>query len=269
MSNRSILFLGSSSAYPSEGYLHSSFIVRMPGCNLLVDTMGGYDIIRAFRKHKVSVYDISALFITHPALDHAMGLFWLIHQISIGTHDVRPEGYHLGILCSRNVWSILDQMGQAICPVHWERSKPYISHVEIGDRVTVTLANGSTITGIKAPSSKEEQHGFILVSDGTKLTFSGDEALMQQNFDLAHGSDLLIHEAFCIEADATQYAAREKGHCTALDAARIARTIEAKRLVFIHISHEHPGQAMEFSVEAKKEFEGEAITPESGEIVVF
>jgi ribonuclease Z len=73
---------------------------------------------------------------------------------------------------------------------------------------------------------------------------------------VAHGADLLVHEATFIEEDAER--AAETSHSTALAAARLAADAEVKMLALTHVSPRYSGG--ELRDEARSAFEN-AIVP--------
>jgi ribonuclease Z len=74
---------------------------------------------------------------------------------------------------------------------------------------------------------------------GRKVVIAGDTAPSEMTAVVAHGADLLVHEAtFSIE-DAER--ARETGHSTARDAAELAKRAEVELLALNHISQRYAG----------------------------
>jgi ribonuclease Z len=91
---------------------------------------------------------------------------------------------------------------------------------------------------------------------GRKVVLSGDTAPCAMTRVVAHGADLLVHEATFIEEDAER--AAETMHSTALAAARLAAEAEVKMLALTHVSPRYSGG--ELRDEARTAFEN-AIVP--------
>jgi ribonuclease Z len=108
---------------------------------------------------------------------------------------------------------------------------------------TITLPDGRTI----APSD--------LVGAprrGRSLVYTGDTRPHLAVVEAAHGADLLVHEA-TFGGD-EQERAKETGHSTAAEAARIAAEAGVRRLVLTHISSRYNRDTAELLAEAKAVF---------------
>lgn len=90
---------------------------------------------------------------------------------------------------------------------------------------TVTLPDGRVIEaqGLVGPPRP-----------GRKVTFSGDTVYAPELIPLAHGSDVLIHEA--TYAEAHRELADRAAHSTALTAATVAKEADARVLYLTHFS---------------------------------
>jgi ribonuclease Z len=86
---------------------------------------------------------------------------------------------------------------------------------------------------------------------GRKLVLSGDTAPCDMTIAVAHGADLLVHEATFAQEEADR--ARETGHTTARDAALLAAEAEVALLALTHVSPRHPAGVLRD--EARGEFE--------------
>jgi ribonuclease Z len=113
---------------------------------------------------------------------------------------------------------------------------------------TVTLEDGRTIGPadlVGAPRS------------GRTLVYTGDTRPHLPVIEAARGADLLVHEA-TFGGDEEERA-KETGHSTAAEAARVALEAGVRRLVLTHISSRYNRDASELLAEAKAVFPETAI----------
>ena len=108
---------------------------------------------------------------------------------------------------------------------------------------TVTLTDGRTIGPAELVGEQR---------DGRTLVYTGDTRPHLSVIEAAKGADLLVHEA-TFGSDELERA-RETGHSTAAEAARVALEAGARRLVLTHISSRYNRDASELLAEARAVF---------------
>jgi ribonuclease Z len=108
---------------------------------------------------------------------------------------------------------------------------------------TVSLPDGRTV----APADLVGEP-----RDGRTLVYSGDTRPHLSVIEAAKGADLLVHEA-TFGSDELERA-RETGHSTAAEAARVALEAGVRRLVLTHISSRYNREASELLAEARAVF---------------
>ncbi len=87
---------------------------------------------------------------------------------------------------------------------------------------------------------------------GVKITYSGDTTPCETLIDLGKDSDILIHEATF--GKELSEAAKEKMHSTSVDAANVAKLMNAKQLILTHISSRYQENAQKLLEDAKEIF---------------
>jgi ribonuclease Z len=86
---------------------------------------------------------------------------------------------------------------------------------------------------------------------GRKVVLAGDTAPCDMTKVVAHGADLLVHEATFMQEESER--AQETGHSTALGAAALAAEAEVGLLALTHLSPRYSGG--EIRDEARASFE--------------
>lgn len=87
---------------------------------------------------------------------------------------------------------------------------------------------------------------------GRRLVYSADTRPCEATIQIAHGADLLVHEATFDGAEGER--ARETGHSTAAEAAEVARRAEVRRLILTHLSARYSDRAGRLLEEARAIF---------------
>jgi ribonuclease Z len=87
------------------------------------------------------------------------------------------------------------------------------------------------------------------------VVFSGDTRPCAETLEAAAAADLLVHEATFTDAEADR--ARQTGHSTAAEAARLAAEAQVAMLALTHISTRHT--AREIREEARAVFAGTVV----------
>ena len=111
------------------------------------------------------------------------------------------------------------------------------------------LQDGETVVGSAGEVRPEQVLG--KPRRGRKIVIAGDTMPCEMTAVVAHGADLLVHEATFSEEDVER--ARETGHSTARGAAELAARADVVLLALNHISQRYAGP--ELRDEAREVFE--------------
>jgi ribonuclease Z len=98
----------------------------------------------------------------------------------------------------------------------------------------------------------------VKLTQGQKMAYVADTGYSEEDarriVELSRGAEILFIEACFLDADAER--AAEKHHLTALQAGRLARRAEAKRMILFHFSPKYQGCGHLLEEEATRAFEG-------------
>lgn len=267
----SIRFLGTSAARPTVERGVSALAIVREGETLLFDCGEGTQ--RQMMRYGVS-FGLDDIFFTHTHSDHVLGLPGLLRTMALqGRTEVlrlwgpRGSGKSLrqcislggdrlsfpvtvteidaGAALQRTDYQILTfpvdhagarALGYAVA--EFDRlgrfnpdlarrlgvpEGPLWGRLHKGE--TVTLADGRTVTADDLVGAARR---------GRKIVLTGDTRPCEATVAAAWDADLLVHEATFADDEAER--ARETGHSTAADAARIAKGASARRLLLTHLS---------------------------------
>ena len=284
----SVTFLGTGAATPTVDRNVASLSVRREGEVILFDCGEGTQ--RQMMRYGVG-FSFTEVFFTHYHADHMLGITGLLRTMGLQdrTAPVRlygPKGasrilnlaVNLGIernkfpveifelrpgdRISRGDYDIVvfetehraDTVGYALAEhVRLGRFNPERA-LELGipegplwgklhKGEAVTLDDGRTVE----PSDLVGQP-----RPGRTLVYTGDTRPSLRVMEAARGADLLVHEATFGGDEAER--AKETGHSTASEAARVAADAGVRRLVLTHISPRYSRDAPELLAEAQAVF---------------
>lgn len=253
-----------------KNYYNTCFLLEENEELFLVDGGGGSGILHQLDAAGKDWKRIHTIFVTHKHIDHLLGVIWMIRLISQGMTKGTYEGEAV-IYANREVCELLLDLSMKLL-----NRKEYqnlggrlrLQTVEDGDTVRIL---GTTVTFFDIHSTKAAQFGFCMTTEaGKKLTCCGDEPYNESEACYAEGSDWLLHEAFCLYAQADRYKPYEKHHSTAKDAGEIAHKLDVKCLLLYHTEDDHvETRRALYTAEAKQSFAGVVVVPEDLESLVL
>jgi ribonuclease Z len=284
----SITFLGTGAATPTIDRNVSGLAVQREGETLLFDCGEGNQ--RQMMRYGVG-FSFREIFFSHYHADHLLGVTGLLRTMGLqdrtapvtlygpkGAQRILGAAINVGIERNKFPVEIIeikpgDRLGRDDYEIvvfeteHRADTVGYalVEHIRLGrfnpDRArelripegplwgqlhkgqTVTLPDGRTVgpadlVGVPRP--------------GRTLVYSGDTRPHLSVVAASRGADLLVHEA-TFGGDEMERA-RETGHSTAAEAARVALDAGVRRLVLTHISSRYNRDAAELLAEAKAIF---------------
>ena len=284
----SVTFLGTGAATPTIDRNVAGLAVQREGETLLFDCGEGNQ--RQMMRYGVG-FSFREIFFSHYHADHLLGVTGLLRTMGLqersapvtlygpkGAQRILGAAVNLGIERNKFPIDIIEiKPGDRLARDEYEIvvfetehradtvGYSVVEHLRLGrfnpDRAhalgipegplwgqlhkgkTVTLPDGRTVGPAELVGAPRP---------GRILVYSGDTRPHLSVIEAARGADLLIHEA-TFGGDEMERA-RETGHSTAAEAARVALEAGVRRLVLTHISSRYNRDAAELLAEARAVF---------------
>lgn len=252
-----ITFLGTSGAAPTVDRGMPAISIKYESELMLWDCGEGTQ--RQLMKYKVGYGSIDHIFISHPHLDHYLGLFGLLETLKLSSPSPRPlnifvpksldlEGYKfvkLSKLRNGPIYLGKNFTVSAFPVKHVRNSFGFIfqenDRLKFHEEKAHSLGlQGKLFKEIQKKGKVKTEKGEIKLEDvswknpGKKIVYSGDCLPDDNLIEAARDADVLIHEATFDSSKKED--AIERMHSTVVDAATIAKKAKVKQLVLTHIS---------------------------------
>jgi ribonuclease Z len=264
-----VLFIGTAGSAPTARRGLPATLVRRGGERLLFDCGEGTQrqLVRSF-----GLIELEQVFITHFHADHVLGLPGMLKTFSLRGRE-RPLLVHGPPGLRRLLEVLAPVIGRTTFEVEIVELEPNAELHRDGYRIaTFAVDHGVRAQGYAlveddrpghfdpdeaerlgvrpGPDFGRLQRGEVVdgVSPqqvmgpsrrGRKLVLAGDTAPCEMTRAVAHGADLLIHEATFMEEDAAR--AAETRHSTARQAAELAAEAGVAMLALTHVSPRYAG----------------------------
>lgn len=260
--------LGTGNAGVTECY-NTCFVLSENDKHLLVDGGGGNLLLQRLKAAGLKWQDMQHIIVTHKHIDHLLGILWMLRFLlqNMNRGKFAGEAYIYG---HDEVVTALRQLAHMLLSAKETRYLDERLHlVEVKDGETLCI-NGRSITFFDIQSSKEKQFGFCMELDDGRLCCCGDEPYRECEHDYAAGAKWLLHEAFCLSAEAEEFKPYEKHHTTAADAAMMAENLGVKNLLLYHTEDKNILRRKElYSEEAARYFSGRIFVPDDLEKIIL
>ena len=279
------MFIGTAGSAPTPGRGLPATLVRRGGDRLLFDCGEGTQrqLLRS-----IGLVDLEEIFLTHFHADHFLGLPGMLKTFGLRGREtpltiygppglralfealrpvVGPTAYEVRLV-ELEPNAPLERDGYLVAPfsvAHRVRAYGYVLVEQ--DRPGRFDEQRARELGVEpGPDFGRLQSGQPVSVDGRdvlpkevmgetrrgrKLVLTGDTAPADSTRAIAHGADLLVHEATFAAEEADR--AAETGHSTARGAAELAAAAEVTLLALTHISPRYPAE--ELRAEAREVFE--------------
>ena len=258
MPDITVTFLGTGAGI-SVDRAHTAIVVDCAdGTRLLVDASSGNSVMRQGAAVGMAASQFDQVLLTHHHGDHMGGIPFISGQRrfadpndpAMHVYSTQEALERLGKVCQvtqMNVPSV-DQEGAYLTD-----GRAFLSWTAVDNKQWVNL--GPTTRACTFPADHiPGAVGWKIESNGVSVVFSGDTRFSEHVADAAQGARLLIHEAFC--TDANQEAAANRGHSTAGEAARVAAQAGVAEMVITHITPAFHANTQPLIDDAKLHFQG-------------
>ena len=260
-----LTILGTGNAAVSECY-NTCFVLSDKEEYFLVDAGGGNRILKLLKDAGIELEDIHNIFVTHEHIDHVLGVIWLIRMIGQRMNQGKYEG-DLRIYCHQELAEKIQTIAsltiqKKVCRHMGERIQ--FVKVESGEQRVIM---GCTVTFFDIASTKAKQFGFTMkLKNGGKFTCVGDEPYNEANYEYVKGSSWLLHEAFCLYAEADKFKPYEKHHSTVKEACQLAEELGVPNLLLYHTEETHLKERKElYTAEGQEYYHGNLYVPDDME----
>jgi ribonuclease Z len=214
---------------------------------------------RQLMRYKVGYGSINAIFISHPHLDHFLGMYGLLETLRLSSpspkpisvfipKSIQPRDYGFVKTANLRKGRIYSKPGFTVSafPVrHCAGAYGFVfqedEKVKFHEKKAHSLGlKGDMFRTIQEKGKVKTDKGTVRLSDvswikrGRKIVYTGDTLSNSNIIEAAKDADLLIHEGTFDSS--LKEEAQERMHSTAVDAATAAKKANAKMLIITHIS---------------------------------
>ena len=257
-----LTMLGTGHAMVTECY-NTCFVLSEDEKNLLVDGGGGNGLLRQLKRAGIRPKEITDIFVTHRHTDHITGILWMLREFSHAEPPGSPK-QAVNIYAHDEVITILQTMAELLFPGRDGTGlRENVHFIEILDGESRTILDRS-VTFFDIQSLKAKQFGFCMeLAPGKKLICCGDEPCREHAYPYAVHSAWLLHEAFCLDADAEKYHPHRKQHSTVKDACELAERLGIENLLLYHTEDQNINNRKRlYTQEGKQYYHGNLFIPD-------
>lgn len=261
-----IIMLGTADASAGKSY-NTCFVIKNENNYFLVDTGCSNRVLDNLKYANIELNKIHNVFISHKHMDHLLGLFWILRQITILIKKKEYNG-KLNIYCNEEVSNIIMTLYKMLLRK---------SQADIIDNIinVITVKDNETkvIDGIKytffdTKTNEVNLYGFEAIIKNKKLVFLGDEKCNPINYGRLYNVDCVMHEAFCLEKDKKQSGIGASIHSSVEDVVNNLKGKQIKKLVLYHSkNNDKIDKKFEFEKVGNELFDGKVIVPNDLEII--
>ncbi|HSI81437.1 MAG TPA: ribonuclease Z [Solirubrobacterales bacterium] len=291
-----LVFLGTGGSVPTARRSTACLLARVGGERVLFDCGEGS---QRQMQRSTGLVQVDEIYVTHLHADHYLGIPGLLKTYDLNGRErelrvIGPPGLADLFRALRRVFGRLAydlellevDPGEAVRHDGWEvrafavehRMRAYGYALVEDERpgrfdpdaaVRLGVEPGPDFSRLQAGEEVPVGAGVVRPEQvmgeprlGRKLVVTGDTAPCEMTRLAAHRASLLVHDGSFADEEVER--ARETGHSTAREAARLAREAEVSMLALVHVSSRYDVRAV--LAEAREELPG-AIAPRDFDVV--
>lgn len=262
-----LTMLGTGHAMVTQCY-NTCFVISEGEKHFLVDGGGGNGLMQQLEKADIDFKNIRDIFVTHKHVDHVLGIVWMVRLICQSMNQGKYEG-EARIYAHKELIEIIRTLAYTLLQ---EKQTKHIDKrlllvpVEDGEERQII---GHTVKFFDIHSTKDKQFGFTMwLNADEKLTCCGDEPYNESEKAYVEGSKWLLHEAFCLYAEADTFKPYEKHHSTAKDACEIAEKLNVQNILLYHTEDKNiSNRKVLYKEEGQNYFQGNIYVPDDLELI--
>jgi ribonuclease BN (tRNA processing enzyme) len=263
-----VTFLGTGPSIPLPGRGNTAFMVESstaPDSSILVEC--GPTVQLSAKNAGVDLNQVPLVFLSHRHGDHVLGFPTLLLDRMIAGATFRPPPLH--VFCPASVVDVLEHVSLAVYPFEVLNPLRSLTWHPLAENklTTIETESGVKLTAgpVGGPPTAPTLGLRLDFAEGVSLAYSADTAQCEEVPQLAHGCDLLIHEAYfsiTVSGKVPEYY-----HSSARNAGSNAARAGCRMLALIHMGPLAYGHEDIWVQEAGDNFSGQIIAPVDGDIV--
>jgi ribonuclease Z len=261
-----IVFVGTGGGAHVERAHECIALQFAPDDVMLLDTAGGFEIVRHLKHAGIDLGAIHSVFVSHRHSDHIGGLEPLLLHVGLHALANGPRKKDLAVYAHPEViragQALLESM-VSFAPPLFDMTGEKLRWVPVTTGKRVTMRRGLYLTPFTVdhePPGDTCQGCRVDFRQGGRswsVVYSGDTRPAPGLDAHAQGADVLLHEASGLDSNADKV--HTTGHSTAGDAARLAAKAGVRRLFLTHLPNDQLLQPA--LAEARRYYDGPASIP--------
>lgn len=261
-----IIMLGTAAASAGKSY-NTCFVIENENNYFLVDTGCSNRVLDNLKYANIELNKIHNVFISHKHMDHLLGLFWILRQITILIKKKEYNG-KLNIYCNQEVSNIIMTLYKMLLrKSQADIIDNFINVITVKDNETKVI-DGIKYTFFDTKTNEVNLYGFEAIIKNKKLVFLGDEKCNPINYGRLYNADCVMHEVFCLEKDKKLSGIGASIHSSVEDVVNNLKGKKIKKLILYHSkNNDKIDKKFEFEKVGNELFDGKVIVPNDLEII--